>query len=74
MANKGAPIIFFNNQGSKLELFPITELVRDINTDTPLEVNQNKFPGFTLACNMKSKQEVDDLIERVKEIGGTVAK
>lgn len=32
------------------------------------------FGGITLACNMKSEQEVDDLIALVREIGGKIVK
>lgn len=61
------PIVFFNNQGSKLELYPLAELAKDINADTPPPCSQpGVFSGITLACNMKSKQEVDDLFARVK--------
>lgn len=67
-------LFFFNNQGSKLELFPIEELVKDINGVDPPEINRDKFSGVTLACNMKSREEVDELISRVKEAGGRVAK
>lgn len=74
LAKNDAPIVFFNNQGSKLELYPIEELAKDINTDNPPEINSNKFSGITLACNMKSKQEVDDLMLRVKEVGGVIVK
>ncbi|WP_207940558.1 hypothetical protein DOK78_001934 [Enterococcus sp. DIV2402] len=73
-AKEDAGIVFFNNQGTKLELFPIEELVKDINADNPPEINQYKFSGITLACNMKSKQEVDDLFLRVKEIDGVIVK
>lgn len=68
------PIVFFNTQGSKLELFPIEELAKDINTDTPPAVVQGAFNGITLACNMKSEQEVDDLMTLVEKHGGTVVK
>lgn len=74
LAKNDAPIVFFNNQGSKLELYPIEELAKDINADNPPEINSNKFSGITLACNMKSKQEVDDLMLRVKEVGGVIVK
>ncbi len=74
LAEKNAPIVFFNNQGSKLELYPIEELAKDINADAPPPINRTQFSGITLACNMKSKQEVDDLMLRVREVGGKIAK
>lgn len=73
-AQHGAAIVFFNNQGTKLELYPIDLLAQDIDTESPPAIHQSGFSGITLACNMKSKQEVDNLFALVKEIGGTIAK
>lgn len=68
------PIVFFDNQGSKLELYPLETLTKDINAETPPPLSQGGFCGITLACNMKSKEEVDAAMERVQQHGGTVAK
>lgn len=68
------PIVFFDNQGTKLELFPIQELAQDINADHPPEINQGDFNGMTLAINMKAKEEVDAFMERVARNGGTIVK
>ncbi|WP_373470563.1 VOC family protein [Carnobacterium alterfunditum] len=67
-------IVFFNNQGSKLELFPIKELAKDINEADPPVIKDRGFSGITLACNVKSENEVDDLIELVKQNGGKIVK
>jgi len=68
------PIVFFDNLGTKLELYPIEGLAKDINTDNPPAVSQGGFRGFTLACNMKSEKEVDEFMETVARNGGTIAK
>ncbi|MBT7122900.1 MAG: VOC family protein, partial [Clostridia bacterium] len=68
------PIVFFDNQGSKLELYPIDELAKDIDEANPPTISAGGFGGITLACNLKSEQEVDDIIEKAKRFGGTVAK
>lgn len=68
------PVVFFNNQGSKLELFPLDKLAKDINSSNPPAINQAGFSGITLACNMKSKQEVDNYIKLVVQQGATIAK
>lgn len=68
--NENPPIVFFNNSGSKLELFPLNELVKDISPT----ISKNAFSGITLAINMKSKQEVDDLIQLVQSVGGKIIK
>jgi predicted lactoylglutathione lyase len=67
-------IVFFNNQGSKLELFPIKELAKDINEADPPVIKDRGFNGITLACNVKSENEVDDLIELVRQNGGKIVK
>lgn len=66
-------IVFFNNGGSKLALYPILELAKDINEDNPPQKNNN-FTGFSLAYNAKSKQEVDAIFEKIEQIGGTIVK
>lgn len=68
------PIVFFDNQGTKLELFPIKELAQDINAANPPEINQGGFNGMTLAINMKAKEEVDAFMELVSKSGGTIVK
>lgn len=69
-------IVFFDNQGTKLELFPLDELVKDINPDQPPIVNEiNKyFPGFTLAINLHSKEEVDNYMALVAQKGASIVK
>jgi len=72
--NDNPPIVFFDNQGTKLELFPIKGLAEDINSDNPPEIVQGKFSGITLAINLKSEKEVDDFMELVIKNGGKIAK
>ena len=68
------PIVFFDNRGTKLELYPIAELARDINADNPPDIVTGGFSGITLAINLKSEQEVDAFMEAVSANGGTIAK
>lgn len=67
-------IVFFDNQGSKLELFPIEELAKDINYDHPPALSTSGFSGITLACNCKSKAEVDSVMDQVRSSGGKIVK
>lgn len=67
-------IVFFNNQGSKLELFPIEELAKDINEADPPTIQERGFSGITIACNVKSEKEVDDMMELVRQNGGKIVK
>lgn len=64
--NPNAPVIFFNNQGTKLELFPIEELARDINAENPPEIVTGGFNGMTLAYNAKSDEEVDAIFKHLQ--------
>lgn len=68
------PIVFFNNQGTKLELYNIDGLAKDINADNPPPVISGGYYGITLAINMKTQQEVDAFMETVIKWGGTIAK
>ncbi|GEK90094.1 hypothetical protein SAMN04488100_1365 [Alkalibacterium putridalgicola] len=72
--SESPPIVFFDNEGSKLELFPLNELQKDIDPDDPPEKSRGSFSGITFACNMKSEREVDDMMKRVEEAGGDVVK
>lgn len=67
-------IVFFDNQGTKLELYPLAELAKDINAENPPALMQGGFNGITLACNMKSQAEVDEFMATVEQHGGTIAK
>ena len=67
-------IVFFNNEGSKLELFPLEELAKDINRENPPAISSGGFPGFTLAYNGKSAAEVDAIFKRVKDAGAQIVK
>ena len=65
-------IVFFNNQGSKLELYPLEALAKDINADLP--IHSNGFNGITLACNTKSEDEVNQLLHLAAQYGGEIVK
>lgn len=66
-------IIFFRNEGSRIALYPLEELAKDINEKNPPALSAG-FPGITLAYNAKSVKEVDDIMERVKFAGATIQK
>jgi catechol 2,3-dioxygenase-like lactoylglutathione lyase family enzyme len=55
-------VIFFSNSGTKLELYPLKLLAKDINENNPPEIT-NSFGGITLAYNAKSKAEVHEIID-----------
>lgn len=65
-------IVFFNNRGTKLELFPLEELSKDIDEENP--PTGSGFPGFTLAYNARTLEEVDEIMSKAVQAGATVAK
>lgn len=65
-------IVFFKNGGTKLALYPLDELSKDINESDP-PAGQG-FSGITLAYNAKSAEEVDRIFETVEQAGGKIVK
>ncbi|OEH94550.1 VOC family protein [Bacillus solimangrovi] len=65
-------IIFFNNDGTKLALYPLDKLALDIDEKSPPV--RGGFSGITLAYNAKSEAEVDAVIEKAKQAGGKIVK
>ena len=66
-------IVFFDNGGTRLELYPLDLLAEDINAQSPPPIGSG-FGGITLAYNAKSKEEADAVFERVVSLGGKIAK
>lgn len=67
-------IVFFNNGGTKLELYPLEGLAKDIDAQNPPAVSAGGFNGITLAYNAKTKEEVDSIFEKIESIGGKIVK
>lgn len=72
-AESAPDIIFFKNEGTRIALFPLEELARDINKNNPPKF-AGGFPGITLAYNAKSNEEVDEILSRAKAAGAIVVK
>jgi len=68
------PIVFFDNRGSKLELYSLEGLAKDICADNPPKLPEGGFRGFTMAINLKSEEEVDAFIKTAESAGATVVK
>lgn len=66
-------IIFFRNEGSRISLYPIEELAKDIHHDAPPAISPG-FSGITLAYNAKSKEEVDEVLKLAQSAGATIQK
>lgn len=65
-------VIFFDTAGTKFELFPLEQLAKDIDENNPLA--RNGFVGITLAYNVEHKEDVDNVIELVRNTGGKIVK
>ena len=66
-------VIFFENAGSILELYPLELLAKDINPDNPPLLGVG-FGGITLAYNAKTKEEVDQVMQRAWKAGAIIVK
>lgn len=68
------PIVFFNNGGSRLELFPLHLLMDDIGLTHSKHQPSSGFSGITFAHNVKSEQQVDECLALVVTLGGKIVK
>ena len=66
------PVCFFDTPGTKFELYPLDLLIKDIDENS-LKIGSG-FSGFTLAYNVEKKEDVDKVIELVKNAGGKIIK
>lgn len=67
------PVVFFDTPGTKFELFPLEQLAKDINAESPPQTGGG-FGGITLAYNVENKDDVEKVIELVRKAGGTIVK
>lgn len=63
-------IVFFQLNGIQLALFPRTELAKDATVPPA----GDGFKGFTMAHNLRSEKEVDELIAALKAKGVKIVK
>jgi catechol 2,3-dioxygenase-like lactoylglutathione lyase family enzyme len=63
-------VAFFMTKGTWLALYPWDELA----ADATVPAEGSGFRGFTLAHNLRSKEEVDALLAHVQTVGATLVK
>ncbi len=63
-------IAFFQNKGTWLALYPREALAADVGIPT----EGSGFSGVTLAHNLRSKEEVDELLDVAVAAGATLVK
>jgi catechol 2,3-dioxygenase-like lactoylglutathione lyase family enzyme len=56
--------------GMTLALYPRQELAKD----TTLAYQPSEFSGLTISYNAKSETEVDDILQKVEQLGATIVK
>lgn len=70
--NEEPDVVFFKNGGTRLALYPLDELAKDISVEHPPV--GNGFSGITLAYNGKSVQEVDEIMKSAEKAGANIVK
>jgi hypothetical protein len=60
--------VMFETGGTRLSLFPRDEFSKEAGK------NMSSPNGFAFSYNVKTKEEVDDILEEVKKLGATVTK
>jgi catechol 2,3-dioxygenase-like lactoylglutathione lyase family enzyme len=65
-------IVFFQTRGATLALFPYSELAEDIGPGW--NEPRSRFPGVTLAHNVRTRPEVDELLAAAAAAGAEIVK
>jgi catechol 2,3-dioxygenase-like lactoylglutathione lyase family enzyme len=66
-------VIFFRTAGTRLALYPYTELAKDVWPDfKPGPIP--KFGGITLAYNVRERHQVDEVLAQAQRAGGKIEK
>lgn len=68
----GGPIAFFNTKHVKLGLYPLEALAEDIAAALPM--SKGGFGGITLAHNVRTKEEVAQVLALAEKAGGKIVK
>lgn len=65
-------VAFINTVGTRLALFPVEELAKDIGAE--VKVNGGGFSGIALAHNVRTKEEVAQVLALAEKAGGRTVK
>lgn len=67
-------VTFFKLRGAWLSLFPRDELAQDAGANAAASTCSGPNTNFTLAHNVASKAEVDDVVQQAQAAGATLLK
>jgi len=65
-------IIFFQTLGTTLALYPYAELAADVGSG--FDVPRSRFSGITLAHNVRTRGEVDEVLAAAAAAGAEIVK
>lgn len=65
-------IVFFKTGGTCLALYPYEKLAEDVGES--FKTQRSKFSGVTLAHNVRTKEEVAQVLSLAKKAGGRIEK
>ena len=65
-------VVFFKTQGTRLALYPLADLAKDIGYEASAE--QPKMGGITLAHNVRNKEDVDQVLQQAEAAGAKIVK
>jgi catechol 2,3-dioxygenase-like lactoylglutathione lyase family enzyme len=65
-------IVFFQTSGACLALYPYDELANDVAEEFLVE--RSKFTGITLAHNVRTREDVDNVLAQAKAAGAHIEK
>lgn len=68
----GDPVAFFNTGGTRLGLYPMEHLAADISPE--VKPSSGGFGGITIAHNVRTREEVAEVLALAERSGGRIAK
>jgi uncharacterized protein len=71
-AKDDADIAFFSTTGARFALYPLDKLAEDISPSTPH--TQSGFSGLTISHNVRSKEQVAQVLAQAESAGGKILK
>ena len=71
-AKDGDPVAFFQTAGTRLAIYPLDRLAEDISPN--IRLSKAGFGGITLAHNVRTQEEVAQVLAQAEKAGATILK